>query len=223
MTPLTIAQVIALPVDSWVAPGFAAVVLDVKAIQKKKTAGEFYKALLGDQDGSGATASLTMFTIPKFKVGDAIEVMGQGIKRGDYMGKAELKAGDKAHVTILPNNPLKSQGNTQREPIGTPVQGQTRTQMQEPEEPQSQSAPIHGAMVGASLNQAMEMMRAIYTKDELKGLIVTPHFWQGVHEFASDQVRLARLMESGKLAPSAKERLKAHEAHKSEVDENVPF
>ena len=201
--PLTISQVITLPVDSWVSPGFAAVVLDVKPIPMKK-GGNFYKAVLGDQDGSGGTAELSMFTVPKFKTGDSIEVMGQGIKRGDYMGKAQLKAGDKAHVTVLPNNPSKSQGIDQREPIGTPVEGE---EMPEHHEPASHhNIPVNGASVGAGLNQAMETMRYLYKPEELKALIITPHFWEGVYEFASDQIRVARLLEAGKLAKPIKER-----------------
>lgn len=99
--PLSVAQLLEIvpSEDSWVNDGFTAVVRAIKP-PPANDAKKFWKCTLADTTGS-ATISMTVFFAPKFSEGDQIDVVGQGIKRKEYNGTAEVSVGQKSEIHIV--------------------------------------------------------------------------------------------------------------------------
>ena len=57
-----------------------------------------------------------------------------------------------------------------------------------------------------AINQANEILRFIYLPAELKELLKSPHYSATLHEIASDIIRIALLLEKGKLAEKVRVR-----------------
>lgn len=97
--PMSVAEVSELPHDSWINDGFTAV---VRTIERKvsKTQKPFWKCKLADTTGS-AVVGCTMFTAPKFKEGQIVDFLGQGIKfKNDKYGP-EVSISDKTEIHPL--------------------------------------------------------------------------------------------------------------------------
>ena len=67
--------------------------------------------------------------------------------------------------------------------------------------------PVFGATVGMAMNQAIALLTHELKHDEVVQSVCEAHFWKAVHETASDVIRVSRMLEAGKLAPSVKERM----------------
>lgn len=184
--PLSVAEVCELRVEDWINSGFTAVVADIKKSKSKKGA-DFWPCTLRDTTGS-ATVEMTVFQAPAFSVGDQIDVLGQGIKRGEYNGKAQVSIGKKTEIHI----------------IGRSVHAEEQAHRATAGEPALNGAlqPVNGQSVGMAMKEALAMVGNLATKDDLK----SPEFWAQIHTVSSDIIRVARLLEAGKLAPSVRER-----------------
>ncbi len=196
--PISLSAVAELPDDTWIDGGFFAV---VDSIEDKKTGptskrpnSKFWVVNLSSQTGP-ETAEWSLFTFPKFAAGDLIEVTGKGIKRkvDSYNGGIKIQAGDKAIITVRGQSAHHAE-QVERKATGAPsVSG----------------APQHvpGQTVGMALKEAIAL-RARFAADNetLIAWLQQPEFWAAVHETASDVIRVSRMLEAGKLAPSPKER-----------------
>jgi hypothetical protein len=57
-----------------------------------------------------------------------------------------------------------------------------------------------------AMNQAIALLTYELSHDEIVQSVCEAHFWRAVHETASDVIRVSRMLEAGRLAPSVKER-----------------
>lgn len=108
-SPLSISQVIALPTGTWINDGFTAVVRSIEqktAKPPKNTT--FWVCLLGDAAAS-SQVEMAVFTAPKFREGDRIDVTGNGIKfeSGRYGPKVSI---GRDTVVSLVGTAVRSEG-----------------------------------------------------------------------------------------------------------------
>lgn len=103
-TMLSVSQVCDLqPGDeqnaSWINPGFSGV---VQAITSKKTkAGKnFWPCVIADVNEDRCTIEMSLFTAPKFREGDLIEVFGKGLRRTEYNGNAQATLGRETQIEV---------------------------------------------------------------------------------------------------------------------------
>lgn len=176
---------------TWVNPGMKAVVRAIKNTKTQK-GGIMNICTLGSETGS-AEISLSVFAAIKFSEGDVIAIEGGGLRRTEYKGLQQVSLGKATEIHIVGKS-VHAEEQQQRKAAGAPaINGAPQ--------------PIAGQSVGCALNQAVENHRYIYTAAELREMLKRPGlYWQSIHEMASDQLRVARHLEHGKLAPSIKER-----------------
>jgi hypothetical protein len=189
---ISLAQVFEMQSGEWINDPFMAVVGNIEnKVGKPPACKKFWNVILNDTTGS-ASVKMTLFYAPKFKAGDQIEISGQGIKFEDGQWGKQVKVGDKAEIHVL----------------GTSVHHQEQVERKAESKPaiSGQTFPVMGVTVGMAINNAMTLLTSKLTHDEMVGRIITPVFWSSVHEVASDIIRISRVLESGKLAPSVRER-----------------
>lgn len=189
---LSLSEVVALPVDSWV-PLNSTVLAHVNKVEpvNKKAGGQFWKASLSD-DGGEILATMSLFNAPKFSSGDVIRLGGKGIKRGDYNGKAQLSTGKETTIEV-------SSGKAK---IAAAVHGAQA-------EHANQSM-IAGATVGLSIKSALELHSQGMGHEQMKSALASSAWWEGIYHTASDIVRISRLLEAGKLADPVRSRGGGH-------------
>ena len=190
---ISLAQVCEMQSGEWINDPFMAVVSKITPrVGKPPKNQKFWVCTLSDTTGS-AEVEMATFTAPKFKEGDQIEVGGQGNKfENDPQWGKKIKTGMKTEIHVLGVS-VHHQEQVDRKAEGKPaLSGET--------------FPIMGVTVGMAINNAMTLLTSRLTHDEMVGRVITPVFWSSVHEVASDIIRLSRLLESGKLAPSVRER-----------------
>ena len=222
MSGLTnVAGVIALADDSWVEGGFEATVNEVRQIQKKDGTGSFFAAKLSD-GGGGPTLDMTLFTAPKFTQGDKIRVAGQGIKKGSYNGKPQVKTGMKVGITVV-----ASGGNA---PAAAPTAGASSSST-----PAAQGTPVAGETVGNALTNLTRLyvgLRALgLTPNQINEEISANAFKVFLFEGGSTFIRGGRALCSGKLSPNTKEHAptptpapqSATHNPEKELDSDCPF
>lgn len=186
---LSVSDLMQLAPGSFVEPGFTAVVRRLEPANGKKPP----KAILADATGS-ATILATLWSRPKMSIGEQFEFTGKGMKISEYNGTNEVSVGDKTAVVSVGMS-VHNAEQVDRAAAGAPsVSGQA-------------AYPPNGHAVGSAIKEAQEHMRFIYTPAEARELMKRPGmYWDSVYEFASDQLRIARLLENGKLKPSIRER-----------------
>lgn len=101
---LSVAQVCELqPGDeqnaTWINPGFTGVVRKVDQRPTKK-GGKIWPCVIADTTGS-ATIEVTLFTAPKFAVGDQIDICGQGLRRTEYNGNPQAALGKNTEIHVV--------------------------------------------------------------------------------------------------------------------------
>ena len=194
--PLTCAQVAALPDESWLNQGFQAHVLKIDTVPKK-AGGNFWKATLGDAPGDythGVTMSL--FMAPRFAVGDTIRVTGKGIGKKSYQGKPQVGMGKESVCEVIPSSAKVQQ--VVREHIAEVKGNQAQA---------SAEGMINGQAVGNAMTNAFENMRHMYPDaEQFKSHVTSPAFWTEVWTLASDHLRIARMLEQGRLCDPVKQR-----------------
>lgn len=178
---------------TWINPGMQGV---VRKIERKMTkAGKpFFPCVIADTTGS-ATIEVSFFTAPKFGEGDLIELSGQGLRRTEYNGKPQAAIGQKTEVHVIGKH-VHAEEQTQRAAAGAPAIDGTLQ-------------PVQGQTVGMAMKEAL----AIVVFERTGGERGSPIFWEDVYTVASDIIRVSRLLESGKLAPSVKERAGGHSSN----------
>lgn len=114
--PMSVAEVLEIQPseNSWINDGFTAVVLNITQ-SPPNAAKKNWKCLLGDTTNS-AQINMTVWTAPRFAVGDRIDVLGQGIKRKEYRGAAEVGVGQKTEIHVLGH-----QVEAQSRPVARPT------------------------------------------------------------------------------------------------------
>lgn len=211
--PLSVAEVLEIEPseNSWVNEGVHGVVQDITP-DVAKTGKKYWKCILRDSVNGAARIGFSLFFAPKFQVGDAIEIVGQGIKRKEFNGRPDLGIGVKAeiHVTGRGAPPPQERGNSRQAPPpdthgdrGAPPDG-----------PGPGSTPPaagngffpHGQTVGMAMKEAIALVTRDMAAGPLLAAMGTPLFWSHVHMAASDIIRVSHLIERGQLAPSVKVR-----------------
>lgn len=152
----------------------------------------FWKFPLRDTT-SGQEVGGSMFTAPRFKEGDVIKISGQGIKYEDGQYGKKLSWGEKAQVTVLGASAHHDAQTERRSESSPTVNGK--------------QFPVAGQSVGHALTHAVNLLTEGFTREERIAWLLKPMSWASVHEVASDMIRVARLLEAGKLAPSVRERV----------------
>jgi hypothetical protein len=186
----TCAEVALLADESWVNGAVEAHALKIETIAKK-AGGNFWKATLGDAPGDYTkSVSLSLFNAPRFSEGDRIRIGGGGIKKGSYQGKPQIGMGKSSTLEVMQVGSERIQAAMTRP--STPPADPTLT------------APgiIHGATVGAALNQVFAALTRGLSPVEVREDLKTPEFWSTLEQGASDFIRLSRKLESGQIAPS---------------------
>lgn len=198
---LSVAEVFEMNVGTeqdpnWVNPGFVGYVEKIFATKTKKSGSAMNICTLRDVNGS-AVISLTVFGPVKFNEGDTIEVRDGGIRRTEYNGLAQVSIGKTTTIHIngtgRPNaaQPAARQAPPARsEGHGTP--------------PPENGPRINGMTVGMAMKEAIALVSDLTSAEAMD--MNTPEFWAQVHTTASDIIRVSAMLESGRLAPSPKNR-----------------
>ncbi len=201
---LTLAEVCSLPNESWVT-GFSATCISLEAKTSTKTGKNFWKVQWADADG-GIRVSSTLFTFPKFKQGDQVEVSGQSIKFSDGQYGKEIKIGDKAQIIAFggqqPPTPAQAPAAGEGDFHPTP---RAQTPTQAPKAATETGKPVFGATVGMAMNLAVESLTKGLEHKAIAERLTTEAFHEAVHQVASDFIRTSARLERGDLAPATKE------------------
>jgi len=193
--PLSIAEVFELPSGdkdnpSWV--GEFTGVVNRLTPKTSKEGKKYWVCVIGDLTGS-AEIEMSVFTAPKFYEGDVIEVTGQGMRRTEYQGKAQVALSQKSQVLKVAASAHHEEQQHRRADSRSALNSAAFT--------------VPGPTVGMAINNAIDVLtKNLDTRDAIIERLCEPGFWMAVHETASDIIRLSRLLEAGKLAPSVKER-----------------
>jgi len=198
---LSVAEVFELPAGkpdepTWINPGVSGVVRTMTE-RKTKTGKQLWNCVLADQTGS-ATVDVSFFSAPFFKEGDLIELSGQGLRRTEYNGKAQVSLSAKTEIHRL----------------GTSVHHQEQAQAAAEGKPSvsGEAQHVYGATAGMAVKAALEHVSAQAESPKAND----PKYWEAVWEYASDVVRIARMIEAGKLAKPVKDRA-------AEAGEDIPY
>jgi hypothetical protein len=189
---MTIAQILELSPGSkgnnvWINGDFEAIVSDAQPAKGKGPA----TAFLSDPHNPSVSILGNFFGTDTARFnGKICHFSGKGITRTEFKGVQQVTLGDKATIQVVgvagtPAKPAASQGTSSPAPAG--------------------NAPVFGATVGMAINQASELIRASTDNLELSYL-TSPAFSKDLYTLASDIIRITRVLEAGKLAPSAKDR-----------------
>lgn len=176
---------------SWVNGEFEAVCSDVKEPNGKGPA----TMVLQDPHNPGIAIVGNFFGGADYSryAGKVCHFSGQGITRTEYKGTQGITAGTKCTIQVVGSAAPATA--TQRPAAGQHAAGPAP----------SGSPAVFGATVGMAINQAISLL-----KDQDGGLtlnfIDSPDFSRTVWTIASDIIRVARVLESGKLAQPAKDR-----------------
>lgn len=182
---MTIAGVADLPDDSWVT-ACEGVVLKVEQKPTKK-GGTWWPCVIGNRPGDYTkSVSVGFFAAPAFAEGDRIRISGQGTRKGSYNNKPQLNLGKAAKVEVVSVGTQRIQAAMNRP--ATPDPAVTGPSV------------IHGATVGAALNQVFSALTRGLTPVEVREDLKSPEFWSALEQGASDFIRLSRKLEAGKLA-----------------------
>jgi hypothetical protein len=173
---------------TWINGEIKALVASIapKTSQKGKP---FWSVVFADEVSNHMQVETTVFTAPKFSVGDVVMITGSGIRRTQYKDKAQIALSTKAEVHV----------------VGRGVAGQTPSNAAPAPMSYANAAtppPLAGAIIphGASVGMAVKEAIALSLRDG--PLVVgTPEFWKATFKHASDILRLMHTLEAGRLAP----------------------
>lgn len=192
---------------TWVNPGLIAVVREIKRTEVKKTGKPMFICTLADTVGS-ATISMTVFAAPKFTEGDQIEIRGQGLRRTEFRGLQQISPSQKTEFHLL----------------GRSVHHEEQVKRAAAGEPSVNGQPQHvlGVTVGMAIKEALALATKNLSNEESLSISYRPEFWSQIHTVASDIIRVARLLELGKLAPPIRERVKSSQSASRTLSPPVP-
>lgn len=169
----------------WINDDFEAVLSDPKRGQGKAP----NTAVLTDPHNSGISILGNFFGVDPAKwANKVVHISGKGISRTEYKGTQQVTIGDKATIQVVGD----------AKPGQAPKGGAAGSSG-------GVSGNPHGAQVGMAINQACGLIKEAdgqMTMDYLKSV----QFSQDLYIVASDILRIARVLEAGKLADSPKHR-----------------
>lgn len=201
---------------TWVNDEFEGVVSNIKSGQKSTS------CLVSDAHNPNVSITAVFWDsrdLSRFN-GCVCHFAGQGMKRDEYKGTQQVSCSAKTTVNVVGRHTgtPASQGGAQQAPKAgggsapAPAAGGV----------------IHGATVGMAINQANGIIIAgasTMNPQEREQFFDSPAYSKTLWTIASDIVRIARVMEAGKLAPSPKDRAdpefakkQAAAAEKAEAD-----
>lgn len=206
--PMSLSEVIRLPDQSWVNDGLTASVVSIERKTSNKTKRDFWVCQLACLLDPATTVELAIFTAPKFREGDTIELSGKGIKFEDGQYGAKVSMSKTTEVRVVNLSPA-SRAPTATRPAA-PAGGRDDSRGgNAPQEPTNDTGPcgrIQGQTVGMALKEALVLLSKDQPNAALKAQLTSPTFWSAVHEVASDIIRVSRVLEAGHLAKPVKER-----------------
>lgn len=187
---LSVAEVFEMtPGDSqnatWINPGMIAVVAKIQATKVKATGRPMNICTLRDQTGS-AEISMTVFSAVNFGEGDVIEVGGQGFRRTEYNGMAQVTLGKTPEIHVLGKSVHHNEQTTRKEHMEPSINGTKQH--------------VNGQTVGMAIKESLLLVREGEAGAGLD--INNPDFWKQVHKTASAIIRLSNALEHGNLTPS---------------------
>lgn len=204
---------------SWINPGFAGV---VQAITSKKTkAGKnFWPCVIADVNEDRCTIEMSLFTAPKFRAGDLIEVFGKGLRRTEYNGNAQATMGRETQIEVTGGRQERREVAPRAMPPRDDSRGGNGGEPPPHDEAHAAAAAlakvshlrINGQTVGMAMKEALAVLTSGLTHDEVVERLIAPSFWASVHEVASDIIRVSTLLEAGNLAKPIKDRAPEGEA-----------
>lgn len=196
-SPLTVAQALELKAGNeenatWINQGVTGVVRNLTP-QKMKSGKTYWKVVLADQVGS-ATLEVSFFNAPRFGEGAIIEMVGSGIRRTEYNGKQQIAISPKTEVHKIGESVHHAEQKTAAESGAPALNGEAQH--------------IAGQTVGMALKLAIDILAEAATGPLPYD---KPTFWFEVHTVSSDIIRVAQLLEKGKMAPAIRDRTEAGE------------
>jgi hypothetical protein len=174
---------------TWINDDFEAVVSDVKMGSGKAP----NTAVLTDPHNSGIAIVGNFFGVdPSRFAGKVCHFSGKGITRTEYKGTQQVTLGDKATIQVVGN------ASPSQAPKAGAAGGAAGTG----------SSVIHSATVGMAINQAVGILKEHppVSQETIPDYFQSVQFSKDLWTIASDIVRIARIMEAGKLAEPAKTR-----------------
>lgn len=187
----------------WINDDFEAVLSDPKRGQGKAP----NTAVLTDPHSSGISILGNFFgTDPSRYAGKVVHISGKGISRTEYKGTQQVTIGDKATIQIVGDAKPGQAPKAGTGPAG------------------SASGAPHGAQVGMAVNNAITILREIHAKgDEQAAMAYFTglEFSKDLYMVSSDILRIARVLEAGKLADSPKHRADPDAAKREEEAKRV--
>lgn len=182
----------------WINDDFEAVLSDPKRGQGKAP----NTAVLTDPHNSGISILGNFFgTDPSRYANKVVHISGKGISRTEYKGTQQVTIGDKTTIQVVGDAKPSQAPKTGTGPAG------------------SASGAPHGAQVGMAVNNAITILREIHAKgDEQAAMAYFTglEFSKDLYIVSSDILRIARVLEAGKLADSPKHRADPDAAKKEE-------
>lgn len=182
----------------WINDDFEAVLSDPKRGQGKAP----NTAVLTDPHNSGISILGNFFGVDPAKwANKVVHISGKGISRTEYKGTQQVTIGDKATIQVVGD----------AKPSQAPKAGTGPTG--------SASGNPHGAQVGMAVNNAITILREIHAKgDEQAAMAYFTglEFSKDLYIVSSDILRIARVLEAGKLADSPKHRADPDAAKREE-------
>lgn len=180
---------------AWINDDFEAIVSNVTVRQKATL------ATLSDPHNPRVSIDATFFGrqgVARFE-GAVCHFSGSGMTRTEYNGKQQVTIGSKATVQIVgqasaPAATAQSAPRNSQPHRSAPAGGGSAA-----------SGAIFGATVGMALNQAIALVRERHG-DYAAEHLMTVEGQKELHTLTSDILRMAALLEKGKLAPSVRER-----------------
>jgi hypothetical protein len=195
---------------SWVDLEFEAVVSNVRPGSGRKPT----KAKLSDPHNPNVSIEASFFggrNVAGF-AGKICLFSGQGMTMGEYNGVSEITIGDKTHVNV--QGPAPAGGGNATQTQQRAPRDDTRGGGQEPQHDNPPPAaagprPIEGATVGMALKEASTAILKAHELDSSTSVMAYlkgPNYSKDLFTLTSDIIRVSMLIQSGKLAPSAKDR-----------------
>ncbi len=176
----------------WINDDFECVLSDPKKGQGKAP----NTAVLTDPHSSGISILGNFFgTDPSRYAGKVVHISGKGISRTEYKGTQQVTIGDKATIQIVGD---AKPGQAGKSPAASAGGGGAAS-----------NSVIHGATVGMAMNQACENIRLTMTglaPEAVDAYYGGTEFSKDLWTQASDIIRIARVLEAGKLADAPKVR-----------------
>lgn len=200
---------------TWINDDFEAVVSDVKRGNGKAPS----TAVLTDPHNNGIAIVGNFFgSDPSRFAGKVCHFSGKGITRTEYKGVQQITMGDKATVQVVGDAPKNgsSNGATNGSSSNGHANGNGNGHANGSSAAHTAGVMIEGPTVGMAINQACECIRQ--SNDAVGPYFTSPQFSKDLWTIASDIVRIARVMQSGKLADSPKHRADPEAAKREEEE-----